>query len=386
MKSDDQLARNGLAPMSTWLSEPLASETAKAITRLRRAPDVVRVAVMPDVHLAEQVCIGIALATRSLVYPQAVGGDIGCGLTAIALDINASALDHPGRRFDALHALQQAAPILRHVRASAAPPLPPDLSPHDLSCDHLVNAARRDGGIQRGTLGRGNHFLEIQADETDRLWLTVHSGSREIGQTIAAHHLRWAARAAGGLRFLDTGTPEGAAYLNDAIWAERYAAANRDFMIDRAIEYLRPIFGLHSDDASRFGTSHNHVRCERHFDMDLLVHRKGASPATEATTIIIPGSMASPTYHAIGRGKFESLASSSHGAGRALSRTEARRTISSSSLHAQTAGVAFDPRLSRHLVEEAPAAYRDVRKVMRAQRDLVRIERTLRTIVCHKGA
>lgn len=384
MKNDS--APEPLAPMQTWLAEPMSAAVSDAVTRLRRAPDVVRLAIMPDAHLAEHVCIGVVLATRSLVYPQAVGGDIGCGISAVALDADADTLSEPERRWIALHTLQSAAPILRHRAARDAPALPAGLSPGSLSTSTLANAARRTAAIELGTLGRGNHFLEIQADDNDRLWLTVHSGSRGIGQAVKHHHLRGADRNPGGLPSLDTRADSGLAYMHDAAWAERFAEANRDALLDQACLRLHTALGVRADDALRFGSSHNHVRRERHAGEEFLVHRKGTNAAHSDLRAIIPGSMGDATFHVSGRGVAESLYSSSHGAGRALARSEAQRRISISRLRAELANVTFDPRLSRHLVEEAPSAYRGIGKVMRAQRDLVRIDRTLRTLVCHKGA
>jgi tRNA-splicing ligase RtcB len=371
-------------PIRAWLTDPLAPDVRSAITRLSRAPDVRRIAVMPDVHLGEGSCIGVVLATETLVYPQAVGSDIGCGVTALALDADASFFADSRTRERALAAMGAAVPILRHRTASAAPDALRVRS-EDLSDPRLAAAARREGHIELGTLGRGNHFLEIQVDCGSCLWLTVHSGSRVMGQMITRSHLSRAQRANGGLMFLNTSTQTGQAYMNDLDWATRYAQANREAILSAAAQSLHKEFGIPADDAPPWGTDHNHARFEIHDNLRLLVHRKGASPAVADTYVIIPGSMATPTYHAIGRGVDAALRSSSHGAGRAVPRGLAHRTISAQALLAATEGVTFNRRAVAQLVDEAPGAYRDVRRVMRAQRDLVRIERTLMPLVCLKG-
>jgi tRNA-splicing ligase RtcB len=344
---------------------------------------VQRIAVMPDVHWGEGSCVGVVLATRTLVYPQAVGSDIGCGVTALRLDGDAASLDL-SRREGALAVMGGAVPILRHhshARARNAV----GLEPSELSDARLAAAARREGRIEFGTLGRGNHFLEIQADEADGLWLVVHSGSRAMGQIVTHHHTARAARVKGGLVMLDTSTDLGEAYVRDAAWAARYAAASREQMLKTAAEALGRAIGIGACDEAPWGTDHNHVRRESHGNKTLLVHRKGASPAGVGVPVIIPGSMATATFHAVGRGGGESLDSCSHGAGRAMARSVARRAVSEARFLASTESVTFDRGLAVQLVDESPEAYRDVRRVMRAQRELVRVERVLRPLVCLKG-
>ena len=207
-------------------------DVSEAIERLRYAPDVQQVAVMPDVHLGADVCIGVVVATSHLIYPQAVGGDIGCGMLAVALDVDATALEDPGTAGRVLAAIGRAVPARRRNRRAAIS-RPADLDTATLSHPGLESLRRNEEVIEFATLGSGNHFIEVQADEADRLWLMVHSGSRGIGRAIHDHHLRHAERAGDGLRALDVRSDSGAAYVHDASWARRFADANRKAMAGR---------------------------------------------------------------------------------------------------------------------------------------------------------
>jgi tRNA-splicing ligase RtcB len=371
------------ATQSRFAAHPLSPDVERALDRLAEAPDVQHIAVMPDVHLAEEVCVGVAVATAHLVYPAAVGGDIGCGMAALCFEVPADALDDVAAA-RVLARLYDGVPRGRHRRADFRA-WPPDLDPDQLSAPRLVALARGEGRAQLGTLGSGNHFVELQADDEDRLWLMLHSGSRAIGPAVRAHH---AARGepAGGLRALDAETDEGRAYLDDMTWALRYAEANRACLVDATVEAATSVLGGSADQASLIRCHHNHARREIHRDRELWVHRKGAIPAAAGEPGIVPGSMGAPSYHVEGRGHPDALGSSAHGAGRALSRTEARRTITPRDLERQLAGVAWDHRRAHALRDEAPAAYKDITEVMRAQRDLVRIVRRLRPLLSYKAA
>src|SRR5215467_7391916 len=201
-----------LAPIRTWLAAPLSNEVSEAIERLRRAPDVQRVAVMPDVHLSVDVCIGVAVATSSLIYPQAVGGDIGCGMLAVATDVDLTALDNPRAAGRVLSELSRAVPARRRNRRETVSQ-PGDLAGITLSHNSLESVRRNAGVLEFATLGSGNHFIEIQADEDGRLWLMIHSGSRALGQAIRDHHLRHAEPVSNRLRALDAKSDAGAEYL-----------------------------------------------------------------------------------------------------------------------------------------------------------------------------
>jgi len=371
------------ASQARFVAHPLSHEVERALGRLAEAPDVVHLAVMPDVHLAEEVCVGVAIATTRLIYPAAVGGDIGCGMAALRFDVAADRLSQ-GHAARVLAGLYERVPRGRHRRADFRP-WPRDLEPDQLSAPPLAALARSQAQAQLGTLGSGNHFVELQADDEDRLWLMLHSGSRGMGPAIRAHHAALA-EPAGALRALDAGSEQGRAYLADMAWALRYAEANRRYLLEAAGDAVRAGLGAAAEATSLITCQHNHARREQHRGQELWVHRKGAMPAAAGEPGIVPGSMGAPSYHVEGRGHAGALASSAHGAGRALSRTEARRTITRRDLARQLAGVAWDHRRGDLLRDEAPAAYKDIGQVMRAQHDLVRITRRLRPLLSYKAA
>jgi tRNA-splicing ligase RtcB len=373
------------APMRAWLIEPLETPAARLIENARRADDVQHVAVMPDVHAANDVCVGTVMATRDLLYPSAVGGDIGCGMLAVAFDAGADALasgDVAGR---VLGRLASAVPGRRRHRSRVAP-FPEALARERLSHGALEAARRDDGALQLGTLGGGNHFVELQADEDGRLWLMIHTGSRAMGQAVRGHHLAHAFPAGpGGLRALDARSDAGRAYVNDMAWARAYAQANREAIADAVAEVLRAEVGAQVVETSRLGCDHNHVEREEHFGEPFWVHRKGAAPAGEGAPGILPGSMGTQSFHVEGRGCAESLRSSAHGAGRSRSREAARRAFTERDLRRQMEGVWYDYRMAGPLREEAPKAYKDIRAVLRAQQDLIRVVRTLRPVLVYKS-
>jgi len=374
------------ATLTRFVAEPPPRDVQGALERLRHLEDVARIAVMPDVHLAEGVCVGTVVATRTALLPAAVGGDIGCGMAAVACDVDVGVLDDARIAAAVLVGLQRAIPALRHPGPVGEHPLPPALAERPLSAPSLRSEQRRTAGLQLGTLGRGNHFLELQADDDDRLWLMVHSGSRAIGTAIRDHHDAVAAPVGAGLRGLDAGSPEGAAYLADMQWALDYAAESRARMVARAAEVFERCFKGHVCMDTWIACHHNFVRREQHGDEALWVHRKGAVSAHAGELGIVPGSMGAPSYHTCGRGETAGLCSSAHGAGRALSRGEARRRIRATDVVAQMGGVWFDHRAADALRDEAPAAYKDIGAVMRAQHELTRVVRRLRPVLSFKAA
>jgi tRNA-splicing ligase RtcB len=285
------------------------------------------------------------MATRRLIYPSAIGGDIECGMLAIAFDASADMLRDPTGAGAVLRQLGQKIPAQRRNRSRTLP-LPADLDPSQLSHPSLRSVAEDDGRLQLGTLGGGNHFIELQADEGDQLWLMIHSGSRAIGQNVKAHHLANAKMRSGSMPALDADTPGGQDYLADQDWTRRYADANRRAMLLQVIEILHDLFAIDPVDSTIITCDHNHVRREVQFGEPLLIHRKGAMPAESGTPGVVPGSMGTLSYHVEGRGCVDSLLSSAHGAGRLLSRHAARERFNLMSLRQQMQGVWFDPRLS----------------------------------------
>jgi tRNA-splicing ligase RtcB len=370
------------APIRTWLVEPLAADVAAALDRLSRSDDLQTVAVMPDVHLASDVCIGTVVSTTHLLYPNAVGGDIGCGMAAMAFDGTAEIIRDRRTAARILAGFAEMVPVLKQHQA---PEPPSELFVRSLTDPGLERHRDREGLMQLGTLGRGNHFLELQSDEEERLWLMVHSGSRSIGQQIRDQHLRGCRRSVTGLGYLDAREPAGQAYLADMAWALDYAAENRRRIVAAAGGVVEAVTGIRADASSLIQCHHNHVERVGDAETGRWIHRKGAISAREDELGIIPGSMGDVSFHVMGRGVAEALWSSSHGAGRAMSRTEARRRISTRDLERDTDGVWFDRRKVWLLVDEAPGAYKDITKVMAAQRELTRIVRRLRPVLSYKG-
>lgn len=368
-----------MCEIQTWLAEPMQTDVRQAIQRLAACDDVCHIAVMPDVHLAEQVCVGVVVATERLLYPDAVGGDIGCGMAAVALDGAAGLLRRERDAANLLQALRCAIPTARRGGQGLLE-MPPSISPALLSRGHLQNLAAHNGRYQFGTLGSGNHFVELLADEHDQLWLMVHSGSRCMGPAIRMAH-----RGGGSLPSLAADSPEGSAYLNDTQWAQRYAAANRAAILTGSAGAVGEVLGAKTASDSLVECCHNHVRRELHFGKEYWVHRKGAAPAGAGVAGIIPGSMGTASFLVEGRGHPPALSSSSHGTGRRLSRSAARATITNRDLERQLGDVWYDVTLAHALREEAPKAYRDIRKVMQAQSDLVKITRHLRPLLSYKG-
>jgi len=364
-----------------WLPSPSPPDVVEALERLRRVPDVVHVAVMPDVHLAHEVCIGVATATTRTLLPEAVGGDIGCGITAARFDLAADVLRGRDEARRVMQGLDARIPAKRHHKRHR-PEVP--IVSAELSAPALERKRRRQAAAQAGTVGRGNHFVELQSDEGGRLWVMVHSGSRGMGPAIRDFHLARASKR-GVLLSLDAESPEGQAYLADHQWAARYAVANRALMVSAVGDVLASVCGGATIEES-FVCSHNHVAQQRALGATLWVHRKGVISAAKGELGVVAGSMGAPSYHVVGRGIERALNSCSHGAGRRLSRSEARLRIREDELVKQMTGVWFDNRRARKLVGEAPGAYKDIAKVMRAQRELVRIERSVYPLLSFKGS
>lgn len=371
------------APIREWLVRRHPPKVGAALDRLRSTPGVDYVAVMPDVHLAQDVCVGVTLASREEVFPAAVGGDIGCGVATMRFHAEAAAISSTRDALRILEGLYAAVPQNRRL-AEGDGLCHTEVLDEPLTAPRLDKMRRREGRVQFATLGRGNHFIELQQDDEGALWVMVHSGSRGMGPAVRDHHLQRASPR-GKLHALLGASDEGREYLADMRWALAYAAANRNEMLQRVCAVLRETLAIEPDVESTFGCHHNFVRRERHFDEDLWIHRKGVISAVSGERGIIAGSMGAPSFHVTGRGHVPALCSASHGAGRALSRTEARRSIGARELDRQLAGVWYDRRRAAKLCDEAPGAYKDIASVMRAQRELVRIHRRVRPILSYKG-
>jgi tRNA-splicing ligase RtcB len=360
------------APLASWWAEPPPAEVRQRLEQLRRLPDVQRVAVLPDVHLGGETCVGVAVATLTTLYPDLVGNDVGCGVAAAPLyGAQWSAEAGP----TVLAAMSEAAPIrVRPRDRRVAMPA--------MLADHPWPVRLSEDGTF-GTLGRGNHFLELQQDEDGLVWLTVHTGSRALGPAVQDWYR---ARASPRPRpWLDADSPLGARYLADINALRVWARANRASLLAEAGEAVCVVLGGQVALDEAIEVDHDHVQREVHDGVELLVHRKGAICAAEGQLAVIPGSMGTPTFHVRGRGHGAALGSASHGAGRCLSRGEAHRHVRPDDLRRQLGDVLVDPRKLDRLVSEAPEAFKPIGAVMRAQRELVAVVRRLQPLACHKG-
>ncbi|MEZ6037687.1 MAG: RtcB family protein [Planctomycetota bacterium] len=364
-----------MSAFACWTPEPLARDVRAAIERLCRSDGVRRVAVMPDVHLAGDVCIGVVTATERVLYPQAVGGDIGCGVATLRLEGTDVDAVTPAAAERLLVLLRERVPIVRRAA-------PCEVPVEDLDVLPLRARTRRDLDVEFGTVGRGNHFVELQVDEEGALWLAVHSGSRALGPALRAVFVGEDPPRL--VPLADDGDGHHYRMAHDV--AVAFAQANRRALAEAAVSAFVEVLGARADWTTWCDVVHNFVRREEHFGEELWVHRKGACSAREGEPGVIPGSMGTATLHVTGRGEATSMCSSSHGAGRCLPRGAARRAIGVRRFQRDVDGVWFDRRLTARLLDEAPSAYKDIDKVMRAQRDLVRITRRLRPVLVHKGA
>ncbi len=375
-----------LVPVRLWARRTDAA-TERLLQRLAAQPWVVHhVASMADAHLAEGVAVGTVFATRSTVVPRALGGDLGCGMAAIGLDVEADSLDRRCRE-RIVAAWDRAIPSgdSTHTEKGAPAPdalLAPPLSTHTLERARAALLARH-----LGTLGGGNHVLELDRDVEGHAWLLVHSGSRGLGAAVFAHHAKVAGSAPGdpALSGLSVETEAGRAYLADHTWALAVARENRDALARRAVLVLAEVLGTDVQASDAVDVHHNFIARERWYGEDLLVHRKGAVRVPEGELALVPGSMGTASYLVRGLGAEEAFGSCSHGAGRVMSRAEARSALRLDRVLEGMRGVVVPRRQGRSLVEEAPAAYRDIGEVLDDQRDLVRRVQRLTPLAVLKG-
>jgi tRNA-splicing ligase RtcB (3'-phosphate/5'-hydroxy nucleic acid ligase) len=376
--------RGQRVPVYVW-ARALDAAALRQLTLIASQPYVVdHVAAMPDVHVAEGVSVGTVFATLDTLVPAALGGDLGCGMCAARFDAPAAALS-PRELNALLDELSRAIPVGDATHRGAGEPLPEALAHAELSTRALERQKRALGPRHLGTLGGGNHFLELDRGAGGELWVVVHTGSRGLGAEIAAHHKRAAmARGGGALAGLSALEDAGRAYAADAAWAADFAKENRRAILSRAKEVISRALGAPGV-TEVVDVHHNFVAREEHGGRPLYVHRKGATAAGDGELGLIPGSMGTASYVVVGRGAPASFASCSHGAGRVMTRREARDKIHPASLERVMRRVVFDKRKLRDLVEEAPAAYRDIKEVIEDQADLVSPLTRLEPIAVLKG-
>jgi tRNA-splicing ligase RtcB len=371
-------------------------EALAQIGNVASLPFVFRhVAVMPDCHVGKGATVGTVIATEGAVIPAAVGVDIGCGMLAVRTELPRSALGD-------LRAVRQG--IERRIPMSAghsnsrpqpsAEPRIAELKKMAEGRDLNRLFGTRSWELELGSLGGGNHFIEVCVDETDRLWLTLHSGSRGIGNRIGNHYIKAAQRIAAkrgltlpdrDLASLSEGTAEFDDYLRNLRWAQRFALLNREEMMDRLIAEVQTHVRADSGpiERERINCHHNFTQIERHFGHDVWVTRKGAIQARRGMKGMIPGSMGTRSYIVSGLEHPMAFHSAPHGAGRRFSRTKARARFTMNDLRDSMAGIEFHAKPA--FIDEIPGAYKDIDEVMSNARELVEINATLKQIVNVKG-
>ncbi|WP_338484485.1 RtcB family protein [Streptomyces sp. SCSIO 75703] len=386
-------------PIRMW-TDPATVEDG-ALRQLRNTatlPWIEGLAVMPDVHYGKGATVGSVIAMRGAVCPAAVGVDIGCGMSAVRTSLTAN--DLPGDLSRLRSRIEQAIPVGRGMHDE---PVDPGRL-HGFATagwddfwsrfDGVAEAVRfrqERAGRQMGTLGSGNHFVEVCVDTEDAVWLMLHSGSRNIGKELAEHHIGAARDLPHNQGLVDrdlavfvADTPQMAAYRNDLFWAQEYASRNRSIMMALLKDVVRKEFRkARPSFEPEISCHHNYVAQERYRGVDLLVTRKGAIRAGRGDHGIIPGSMGTGSYIVEGLGNEASFNSASHGAGRRMSRSAAKRRFTARDLEEQTRGV--ECRKDSGVVDEIPAAYKPIEQVIDQQRDLVRVVAQLRQVVCVKG-
>ena len=387
-------ARGQRVPVLTWGRAP-DPEAVRQLQLLASQPWVVeQVAGMPDLHVAEGVAVGSVFATEHHVVPGALGGDLGCGMAALRFSSPASLDRHPLGPRDFLDrrvlgrlmaAIARRVPVGDQTHREGIP-IPDEIGTPSLSTGSLCRERDRLSPRHLGTLGGGNHFVELDRDPEGNLWLLVHTGSRGLGAAIRKHHQAAAtAQDPGPLAALDTRTEAGRAYLADLAWALAFARHNRARILDEAAAVLAEEIGAYPAMDTLVDIHHNHAAPEEHGGRKLLVHRKGAIAAPAGRRALVPGSMGTASYLVEGLGEPRSFCSCSHGAGRVLSRSAARATVAPAQLEREMRRVVFDHRRLSSLVEEAPSAYRDIREVLEDEVDLARPLLRLEPLAVLKG-
>ena len=357
------------------------------------------IAVMPDVHVGKGATVGSVIPTKNAIIPAAVGVDIGCGMNAVRLNLKASQL--PDNLAPLRHAIERKVPVgfelHKQIKAKASSiiPLEKRLQPIIQKHPGLVRMLRKFDATwqkQLGTLGGGNHFIELCLDENQDVWIMLHSGSRGLGNVIGTYFIELAKKEAqhrfGHVPDKDLSYfAEGSASFNDYVeaveWAQNYAFENRREMMRLILEASRPLLPPFQMTKEAINCHHNYVSRENHFGEDLLITRKGAIRAGQDELGIIPGSMGARSYIVKGKANPESFCSCSHGAGRKMSRNKAKLLFSQDDLIQQTQGI--ECRKDAGVIDEIPSAYKDIDQVMANQSDLIEIVHTLKQILCIKG-
>ena len=357
------------------------------------------IAVMPDVHVGKGATVGSVIPTKHAIIPAAVGVDIGCGMNAIRLNLKSSQL--PDNLSSLRHAIERKVPVgfdlHKQVKAKASTLTPLDKRLQPIISKHpgLVRMLRKFDMTwqkQLGTLGGGNHFIELCLDENQDVWIMLHSGSRGLGNVIGTYFIELAKKEAQhrfghvpdkDLSYFAEGSASFDDYVEAVEWAQAYAYENRREMMRLILEAIRPLLPSFQLTKEAINCHHNYVSQEQHDGENLLITRKGAIRAGKDELGIIPGSMGARSYIVRGKGNPDSFCSCSHGAGRKMSRNKAKHLFNQQDLIQQTQGI--ECRKDAGVIDEIPAAYKDIDQVMAHQSDLIEVVHTLKQVLCIKG-
>ncbi len=407
-KSDYRVIKEeNASPIKAWVNGvPFEEEAERQLRNTAQLPFIHKwIAVMPDVHLGLGATIGSVIPTTQAIIPAAVGVDLGCGMMAVRTSLDGSQL--PDNMEGVREAIEKEVPHGRSHHGGrndrgAWGRLPPEVEKGWAGLEHGFNSivskypklANANSVHHLGTLGSGNHFIEVCQDQQDGIWFMLHSGSRGIGNRIGTSFISLAKQDMKNwfinlpdkdLAYLSEGTQHFKDYVEAVSWAQEFARINREIMMENVIAAVRKTSGIPPFEArvEAVNCHHNYVAREHHYGKDIWVTRKGAVRAGKGELGIIPGSMGARSYIVRGLGNPESFHSCSHGAGRVMSRREAKRRFTIADHKKATRGVAC--RKDKNVLDETPAAYKNIDKVMAAQKDLVEIVTTLKQIVCVKG-
>jgi tRNA-splicing ligase RtcB (3'-phosphate/5'-hydroxy nucleic acid ligase) len=396
----------GGVPIKSWTrGVPVDDKARDQLSRAAKMPFIFKhVAAMPDVHVGIGATVGSVIPTKGAVIPAAVGVDIGCGMMAARTSLMAH--DLPDNLEGIRSAIEQAVPhgraVNRNKRDTGSWGDPPPAIVEAWATlaarfkritDKYPKLEKTNNLVHLGTLGTGNHFIELCLDEAARVWVMLHSGSRGVGNAIGSFFIELAKQDMrkwhinlpdADLAYFPEGTDHFDDYVEAVGWAQDYAALNRRMMMANVIAALRGQLAKPFEaEMEAVNCHHNYVQRENHFGENVLVTRKGAVRAAKGVMGIIPGSMGAKSFIVRGLGNAESFDSCSHGAGRVMSRTEAKKLVTLDEHIRDTAGV--ECRKDEGVIDETPKAYKPIEAVMAAQADLVEIVHTLKQVVCVKG-
>lgn len=394
-------------PVKIWASD-LEPEAEQQVKNLAELPFIFsHVAVMPDAHAGRGSTVGTVIATEGAIIPAAVGVDIGCGMSAIKLPFTVDRLGGDEKLRALRHSIERAIPLGHNANKQTTDTTAEYFknlgSVSDVAKQNMRSYDRTIGNaaLSVGTLGGGNHFIEICTDKDGTAWIMLHSGSRNIGKCLAEIHINRAKQIMKeyfislpdpDLAYLAQGTTDFKSYLHDLMWAQQFAKANRLEMVSRVLRQVYfHVYGSteaieelkYTDQLFKIDCHHNYTAIEHHKGRDIYVTRKGAVRARQGDYGIIPGSMGTRSYIVKGLGNDESFHSCSHGAGRRMSRTKAKQIFTLEDFKAQTAGV--ESRKDANVIDEIPGAYKDIDVVMENQKDLVEPVFELKQLICVKG-